>query len=262
VRVGAANRALERAGIPWRFGAPVRGEVAVASEDSLLAGGVAGGRVTAERRYPLVRAGTGSADTLARVGREPWIVAGPDYVLVGSALDPSATSLPVRAGFVPWVAQVLASRLTGEPGALVRAAPLARVALPAGADELELPDGRVIPARGDSISAPAAPGVYLVRRAARRIGALVVNVEPEETQLQRLDEGVLARRIEAREVGVRATEAEFVASTFGAGARRPLVGWCLALALAALVAESLVAARGRTARAPGAGTTTTPRAAA
>lgn len=242
VRVGAANRALERAGVPWRFGAPVRGEVAVASEDSLLVPRPGG--VSATLRYPLVRAGAAPADTLARVGREPWIVAGPGYVVVGSPLDPAGTSLPVRASFVPWVAQILAGRLAGEPGALVRSAPLARVALPSGAEELERADGSIVPARGDSISAPAAPGVYLVRRAARRIGALVVNVEPEETELRRLARGELAGRLEARAVAVNEDEGQFAASVFGAGARRPLVGWCLGLALAALVAETLVAARG------------------
>ena len=29
VRLGAANRALERAGVPWRFGAPARGDAVV-----------------------------------------------------------------------------------------------------------------------------------------------------------------------------------------------------------------------------------------
>ena len=253
VRVGAANRALERAGVPWRFGAPLRGDVGVASDDSLLASRTGG--VTAPLRYPLVRAGSATADTLARVGREPWIVSGPGYVIVASPLDPAGTSLPVRASFVPWVAQVLAGRLAGEPGAMVRAAPLARVALPAGADELELPDGATVPARGDSISAPGAPGVYLVRRAARRIGALVVNVEPEESELRRLARGELAGRLEARAVTVNEDEQRFVASAFGAGARRPLTGWCLGVALAALLAETLVAARGSRAsrRAPGAG---------
>lgn len=246
VRVGAANRALERAGIPWRFGAVQRGEQVVASDDSLIAAKPGG--VTVSQRYPLVRAGAGGGDTLARVGREPWIVAGPGYVLVGSPLDPSATNLPVRAGFVPWVAQVLATRLAGEPGALVRAAPLARVALPADADELERPDGSVVPVRGDSISAPAAPGVYLVRRAGRRIGALAVNVEAEETELRRLDREGLGRRFEASAVDVAEQEAGFVAATYGAGARRPLTGLFLALALAALAVETLVAARGSGAR--------------
>jgi hypothetical protein len=232
--VGAANRALERARIPWRFGAPARGDATVQSADSLLARGV-----TVRLRYPLVAVGGGGGDTLARIGREPWVVAGAGWVLVGSPLDPEATSLPVRAAFVPWLAQVLGQRLGGESTAPIAATPLARVVLPAGAEELEQLDGTLRPVRPESLSAPAAPGVYFVRRGARRVGALVVNVEPEETELRRLSGEEVARRLGAREVHARPDR--FADALYASGARRPLAGAFLALALVALLLESLLA---------------------
>ncbi len=93
VRLGAANRALERAGVPWRFGPPRR--------DGTIVRGPRIDGTTAALRYQLVAQAGAAADTLATAGREPWIVAGPRWVLVASPLDPDATTLPVRASFVP-----------------------------------------------------------------------------------------------------------------------------------------------------------------
>src|SRR6185312_7811989 len=70
VKLGAANRALERLGIPWRLGAARHGETAVRA----ASGSVPLADVTATVRYPLTpRAGTRS-DTLATAAGEPWIV--------------------------------------------------------------------------------------------------------------------------------------------------------------------------------------------
>jgi hypothetical protein len=93
VRVGAANRALERAGIPWRFGMRRSGEASV--RGTSLDG------VTTTSRYDLVAQSGAAAETLAVVGRDAWVVAGPKYVIVASPLTPDATNLPVRAAFVP-----------------------------------------------------------------------------------------------------------------------------------------------------------------
>src|SRR4029077_2863171 len=109
VKIGAANRALERLGVPWRFGTSRRGETTVsgaaprpsvgAVADSQQAGPFVD--VAAIMRYELVAQSGADADTVARVGREPWILAGPRYVIVGSPLDPAATTFPLRAPFVP-----------------------------------------------------------------------------------------------------------------------------------------------------------------
>src|SRR5690606_23244300 len=103
VLVGAANRNLERLGVPWRFGAPRRGSVAVTG--SRL------DEVTVSLRYPLEPVAGASSDTLATAGGAPWVVAGDGYVVVASPLEANATSLPLRAAFVPWVGEILAQRL-------------------------------------------------------------------------------------------------------------------------------------------------------
>jgi hypothetical protein len=89
VRVGAANRALERLGVPWRFGA-ARHETGTAREAANAPLKLIDG-ATVSMRFPLTAQGEAIADTLARVGAEPWIVAGDRYVIIASPLDPAAT---------------------------------------------------------------------------------------------------------------------------------------------------------------------------
>ena len=119
VKLGAANRALERTGVPWRFAAQERGRVAIdglapnaagsASNDSL--GGAPS--VMTGLRYALVAQAGAATDTLLRAGGEPWLVAGPGYVVVGSPIDPAVTTWPLRAAFVPWIGDLLGQRLAG-----------------------------------------------------------------------------------------------------------------------------------------------------
>lgn len=266
-RLGAANQGLARLGVPWRFGALVtapararlRGIGGAAGPDSLAA------TVDVARRWRLERAGAAAADTLADVGGEPWAVAGEGYVLVASPLDPAWTTFPLRAAFVPWLDAVLARRLAGG-GRTEAAAPGARVRPPAGADALA---GPVAPgdstrsivtplSAGADATAPDRPGVYFWLRAGARVGALVVDPEPAELALARLDPAALAARVQADAGrGARATRdgaAAAGALLDGAG-RRPAAGLFAAAALLALAAEALAARPRRSARTgSGAGT--------
>lgn len=236
VRIGAANRALERLGIPWRFGAPRR-ETAIARGE-----GIAG--VTVATRYRLEPRGVPDADTLAVVGGEPWIIAGPRYVLVASPLSPEATSFPVSASFLPWIGDVLAARLHADPGTVRYAAPGERVTRPTGIDALESATGARIPLEAESFDAPAAAGTYFFNQGARRVGALVVNPEVAESRLERWPAGELADHVaSARAVGARTRE-EWLGRVFTGAARRSLlVPLLVALALV-LGAETLAAATG------------------
>ena len=170
VRLGAANRGLARLGIPWRFAAVVNAP-AIAH----------GGRlddVAVAARYRLTLEGAGATDTIATAGGEPWIVAGPRYVLAGSRIDPAATSLPVRAVFVPWLADVIGLRLGAEGGevtAPVLATPGAAIQVPAGVDALESTTGSRQAISAEHATAPAERGVYFLLHGAHRVGALVVN---------------------------------------------------------------------------------------
>ena len=243
VKLGAANRALERLGIPWRLGAARHGETAVRA----ASGSVPLADVTATVRYPLTpRAGTRS-DTLATAAGEPWIVSGPGYVLIGSALTPDASTFPVRAAFVPWLGDVLSQRLSADAGTVMAATPGATVVRPTGADALELPDGDRVPLPDDSLAAPARPGAYFFLHGGARTGALVVNPEASESDLRRLDPSALAARLRDRHATTAEDGVKFTTAIFATAPRRPLVAPLLAAALVALVAESAMARGSRAA---------------
>lgn len=253
VRVGAANRALERAGIPWRFGVARRGEAAVRA----AAGVTPLEGVTASLRYALAAPGgpPPGADTLATAGGEPWIVAGRGYAIFASPLVPEATSLPVRAAFVPLLAELATQRLGGASGPLLSATPGATVSVPPGIDAMQ-GDASGAPrlaVAGGALTAPARSGVYFLLRGAERAGALVVNAEAEESRLARLTDGELAARIGAREVTVagRRGEAPWPAAAFASSTRRPLVTPLLLLALALLLAETALTRATRAPARPG-----------
>ncbi len=233
-RLGAANRTLERLGLPWRFGAPRRDETAVRGDKF--------DGVRATLRYPLEAQTGATGDTLATAGGAPWIVAGDGFVIIGSPLDPAATDLPLRASFVPWLGDIIAQRLAGTASADLQAAPGAAMRVPSGTDGLEAPDGQVTPLTASS-NAPSRAGVYFLRRGTARVGALVVNAEPEESDLARLPLATLRDRVRTRDALVTADAAEWRRSLFNLGARRPLQLPLILLALALLAAETLVVRR-------------------
>ena len=231
VRLGAANRALERAGVPWRFGARRSGETSVRGT------GLEGVSVTV--RYDLVVQAGATSETLAVVGQAPWIVAGARYVLVGSPLNPDATNFPVRASFVPWLGSVLAERLVGEPGQVIAAEPGAQLARPRWADAMETPDGQRTPL-GDALEVPSRAGAYFLTRDARRVGALVVNADPKESDLDRLTANALAARLRAGRTLIARNAGDWSGMAFRAAARRSLIEPALLVALGMLVIEALV----------------------
>lgn len=252
VRLGAANRALERAGVPWRFGAMRRGETAVAAGRTINAAPAdsqAGAflDVTAISRYELLPQSGADADTVARVGREPWIVTGPRYAIVASPIDPAATTFPIRAAFVPWLSSILSEHLVGEPGGVVPANPGQQLSRPRWADAIEDLSG-ARSALGDDLQAPAFAGTYFLERNGRRVGALVVNPESTESVLDRITADDLSRRIHARQVIAANDRPQLASLSFRSASRRSIAEPILFFALALLVAEGLlVGTRRRTA---------------
>jgi hypothetical protein len=241
VRLGTANRALERAGIPWRLGPLVRTQGIVRARGSANWDSA---QVTTAARHRLQPVRAEAHDTLAVTGTEPWIVAGDGYVLIASPLVPEATTLPIRAAFVPWLADALTQRLAGEGGGVLLAAPGATVRRPTWADAMEDAEGQRTGLTATSFAAPARSGVFFLLRDGARTGALVVNGEAEESALGRLDDGVLRRRLGGGDVTVVADAARWSASVFGTADRRPLAVPFLVAAIAALLAESAVAGAG------------------
>lgn len=234
VRLGAANRGLARLGVPWSFG-PAESSPAIV-RGSRLDG------VSTTSRYRLVRAGAAPSDTLATAAGEPWIVSGPGYVLVGSRIDPAATTLPVRAAFLPWLADMIGLRLgapAGSMGAPVDARPGAPIHLPAGADAIESASGIRRSVSAEHATAPAERGVWFILRGARRIGAIVVNAPAEESALARMPAEVLAPRLAGARGRAAQRAGAWVRETFAAGTRRPAVTPLLMLALLLLAAEAI-----------------------
>ena len=239
VQIGAANRALARAGVPWRFGRQHR--------DQSIARFASGGPIdtaTVMLRHALIAEQTAISDTLASVNGQPWIVSGPRYVIIASPLIPEATSLPLRAAFVPWFVETISERLAGVPGQRLDARPGQPLARPPWADALEesttgartvLPDER--------FTAPAAPGVHYFTRAGRRVGALVVNPPTSEFILERLSSSAMTSRFDARRVRVAHDRGRWRELPFRAVPSRSLVPTLLALALGVLLVEAIAVRR-------------------
>ena len=251
LRVGEANRTLARLGIPWRFGAIAR-DLVIARGASALEG------VQVRVRYPLQyspgttadNAAKGSApratgervaDTIATAGGTPWAVAGNGYVLLGSPIDPEATDLPLRAGFVPWVLESLARRL-GEDGIVLQATPGQGINDRAigSASALEAPDGSLIPLSGDRLTVPSESGVYFLRRQTARIGAVVVNAEASESDLRgEATAGAAFRtRVSGRTVGIDTVADVWRRHVLAQAAGRSLLSPLLVVALLALLFEA------------------------
>jgi hypothetical protein len=120
-----------------------------------------------------------------------------------------------------------------------------------GADSLASA-GLIGRAARDSITLPERAGVYFWMQGSRRIGAVVVNAEAEESDLRRESEGELRSRFAPGAVRVRGKVADFVRDVYGTTSRRPVAPVLLALALGLLVVESIMAGAGlrRTRTAP------------
>lgn len=266
IQVGEANRQLARLGIPWRFGAIARAQVLArvpsrggAPTDTTVTAVRAFEGTPVRLRYPLVyspgatadgapaSAAGAAPDTLATAGGAPWVVAGDGYVLIGSPLDPDATDLPLDAAFVPWLLEALARRL-GDDGRLIETTPGSVVTGVRDVTALERPDGTLLPTAGDRLTVPAQSGVYFLRRQAARVGALVVNAEPEESDLTGVGGGpegavVLASLVQGTDVTAEATPSAWRQAVFSRAAGQALLLPLVALALAALLAEAWISGR-------------------
>ena len=113
---------------------------------------------------------------------------------------------------------------------------------------LERPDGTLLPTTGDRVTVPAEAGVYFLRRQAARIGALVVNAEPMESDLRGVggpesESGSLATLVQGTDVAVAATPSAWRQAVFSRAAGQALLLPLVALALAALLAEAWISGR-------------------
>ncbi|MBA3672574.1 MAG: hypothetical protein H0W68_11230 [Gemmatimonadaceae bacterium] len=165
-------------------------------------------------------------------------------------LDPSSTSLPVRAAFLPWLADMVTVRLAApadEVGAPIEVRPGASVTLPQSASALELNSGQRRAVSGPTIAAPAQRGIWWILNGSRRIGALVVAASPDESALGRFNAGDLAARVGGHSARASVTVTDFANAVYASGSSRPALVPLLMLALLLLTAESAVVRSSRSA---------------
>ena len=223
--LGALNRALERRGIGWTYGTLITGAEITDSGPGI-------GRERVMRRYALEPAASGRTGVLTRVNRQPWIVRSGDVLLLGSRLEPEWTTLPLSAGFMPFMDHLLNRAARGEV-ALVDGTPGEPTPLPDRVTDVVM--GREHwRAEGGAVFRPAAVGVHYLLAGADTVGGLAVNVDTRESRLAPVPELQLKKLWP----GARILDADEAAdAVFHAAARGDLRGPLLWLALVVALAE-------------------------
>jgi hypothetical protein len=229
--LGALNRALAQRGVTWAFG-----ELALAPT-TLDSGSLVGAHAV-QRRYTLRSTGSGLTGVLATAGGTPWAVRSAGVVLLGSRLEPEWLALPLSAEFMPFMDRLINRTARGSLAQL-DGAPGARVALPDLVSEVRSGD-RSWPVDGGAFFTPPELGGYLLLAGADTIGALDVNIDPRESNLEPIaDEEARsfwhgARVVELAEAG----DAAFSARARG-DLRSPLLWLVLALGLSEVALASI-----------------------
>ena len=208
--LGAVNRALDRRGAGWRFGALITG---AETSDS----GAIVGRHPVGRRYTLEPSGSGRTGVLATVGGDPWMVRTGDLILVGSRFEPDWSGLPVSAGFVPFL-DLLLNRVARGDVVLVAGSPGDPVTVPDLVTEVRRDTVRRRVEGGGRFRPPAA-GVYWLLAGDDTVGALAVNPDPRESRLDAPSDAAVRRLWPS--AWVRGLD-EAGASAFASAARRDL----------------------------------------
>jgi hypothetical protein len=244
VKIGAANRALQRLGVPWRFGQAIRAGETVRATGSTAWNDDA---VSVTLRYELEASGAAASDTVAMAGNKPWLIVGDRYALFASPANPDASSLPLRASFIPLIAELVTQRLSGEGGRILTAFPGAQVTRPIWADAIR-ENGSLRLLEGGTFKAPATSGVWMLARAGQPSGALVVNPPAGEFDLARMPRPDLRARFEVDNVSITSDAPRWTRDVLDSSGRRPVALPLLFAAFVALALESLVARDGGGAR--------------
>lgn len=231
----ALNRRLAARGLAWRYGAVVEAAELVDS------GAVLPFRPEVSRRVIIEGGGdVGGGDVLVRVDGSPWTVRDGDVILLGSRLDPGWTTLPVSAGFVPFLDLMLTRAARGELS-LPTVAVGTAVPLPGRATEVSA--GRSARrVEGGGIWRPVTPGVHFIVEGADTIGAVNAVLPAAESDLARLDAAGLRQLWPDAALRPLAAAQKVAFGAAGRGDLRPLL---LLMALGCVIGESLLAGRGR-----------------
>ena len=184
----ALNRRLADAGIPWRY------EPRASTGSALLVGTsvpppLEGVRV--DQRFGLELAGEPGRPTrtLAEVGGSPWAVestdaAGRRFLLLGSPLETSATTLPVSTGmlrFVDWAA----SEWAGAGGVAAELIAGAHLPAPGGATHVRFPGGDLLEIDGTrTVRGTGEAGFYTFLAGDSVVSVVALNPASQESVLE------------------------------------------------------------------------------
>jgi len=249
-RLPALNRRLTEAGVPWQMGAGgpgegrPRGDLPVALGNLVVRG--------AYRLIPTGESIASAGSTLATFpAGDPWLVeaegANGPILLMGSPLDPQASTLPVSAAMVPFLEWVLL-RWAAREGAASTLIPGGEIHLPIHADRVVDADGTVHMREGtDRALVTRHAGLHRIQRGDTLLEVVAVNLDPMESRLAPVTAERLEERI-GREMRIARSPAGWRREIFPAGQGPEVWHPLLLVALLLLVAESWLAASGR--RAP------------
>ncbi len=240
----AVNRRLAEAGIPWRYEVnEARGDARIGQsrlrfplDDVSVAGG-----------YRLVgTAGAGHEVVVRLTDGSPWLVAGDTeggpYRLVGSPLEPDATSLPVTAFMIPLLEWLVAP--PGRGGGSHGVAAGTPLALPQAATAVETPEGIRHPVDGaQDFRATRTSGIYRVLAGDSVLSLIAVNPPVRESLLEAADQARVASAL-GTEARVIADVGAWTEAVFTERRGRELGHELLIAALLVLVVESWAAATG------------------
>jgi hypothetical protein len=208
------------------------------------------GQPLSAARFFSVRAlGAGTARTVLSFDRDhPALLEAPHALVLSSSLESSVTDFPVSGAFLPLVHQAVKLLARGTASASLE--PGDRYAAPAGTGSwrIEDADGRDVACqlttRGGSTRLVSAPleraGVYRVFEGANLRRVFAVNSDAKESDLAPLDRARLERLFPAGRVRTLEGGADLARRVREARFGRELWRECLLLALALLVAETLL----------------------
>ncbi len=240
------NARLDRLGVPWRVDVlDVPGSTSLAPSPDVP--GIESIRVRGRHRLRTTGAGTDTV-LLRTVDDSPWLVAGRAadrrYVLISAPLVPEFTELPVTAAMLPLMETVL-FRWTGLGGSLPApvSAGLSSI-LPAGADSVSRPGGSRIRVDGGSPYVLLRAGIHKVFLASGETSLLAATVPAAESDLRQASAADFGRGLGSADAVTARTETEWQAAMYGSRRGAMISPYLLALALALVLLEAVLATPG------------------
>jgi hypothetical protein len=240
--LGATSNAP--AGGAWRLHVAAPGH-------ALLAGfSAAPGQPLSAARFFSVRSlGAGVARAVLSFDRDhPALLEAQHALVLCTSLEPAATDFAVSGAFLPLIHQAIKLLARGSASASLE--PGDRYAAPAGTGSwrIEDPDGGDVPCalttHGGSTRLVSSPlervGLYRVFEGAQLRRSFAVNSDPRESDLSSLDRARLERLFPAGRVRTLEGGTDLARRVREARFGRELWRECLLLALALLVAETLI----------------------